>query len=108
VSVAKTAHFHNQVTAAGRYGVSILAAGCEALSNHFAGRPMADAEVVFRREGVDTPVLADALAWLDCALENAVEAGDHTLFLGRVLRLGHREGEPLLYFRGKYREIRAV
>lgn len=106
VSVARSATLHARVVAAGRYAVSMLGAGGEAVSNHFAGRPTADAEIRFTREASATPVLLDALAWVDCSLESAVEAGDHTLFIGRVEALGRREGAPLVYYRGKYRELR--
>jgi flavin reductase (DIM6/NTAB) family NADH-FMN oxidoreductase RutF len=43
-----------------------------------------------------TPVLADALGWLECRLLTTVPAGDHTVALGEVLAAGvEREGEPL-------------
>ena len=31
------------------------------------------------------PILADALAWLECAAEQFIEVGDHVLVIGRVL-----------------------
>lgn len=43
-----------------------------------------------------TPVLADALGWLECRLMTTVPAGDHTLVLGEVVAAGaERDGEPL-------------
>jgi flavin reductase (DIM6/NTAB) family NADH-FMN oxidoreductase RutF len=43
-----------------------------------------------------TPVLADALGWVECRLLTTVPAGDHTVALGEVLAAGvEREGEPL-------------
>jgi flavin reductase (DIM6/NTAB) family NADH-FMN oxidoreductase RutF len=44
----------------------------------------------------DCPVLNDGLAYLQCQVDQLVDAGDHTLALGRVLD-GNilREGEPL-------------
>lgn len=44
------------------------------------------------------PMIAGALAWVECAVELIHDAGDHELVLGRVLALGHREGLPLVYF----------
>jgi flavin reductase (DIM6/NTAB) family NADH-FMN oxidoreductase RutF len=56
-----------------------------------------------------SPVLAGALAWLDCSLEQVVEAGDHLIALGRVtsLDVGDDQGadqvaEPLVFFQGGY------
>ena len=43
-----------------------------------------------------TPVLADALGWVECRLMTTVPAGDHTLVLGEVIEAGvERDGEPL-------------
>lgn len=48
------------------------------------------------------PVLADGLAHFECSVHDRVEAGDHVIFLGRVERMRHRDGEPLLYSGGRY------
>ena len=49
------------------------------------------------------PALADSLAVFECALERKLEAGDHTILLGRVLRFSRPSvSAPLVYFRGKY------
>jgi flavin reductase (DIM6/NTAB) family NADH-FMN oxidoreductase RutF len=39
----------------------------------------------------------------ECAREQVVEGGDHTVLIGRVLRF-HRpqQGAPLVYFQGRY------
>jgi flavin reductase (DIM6/NTAB) family NADH-FMN oxidoreductase RutF len=43
-----------------------------------------------------TPVLTDAVGWVECRLMTTVPAGDHTLVLGEVLEAGvERDGEPL-------------
>jgi flavin reductase (DIM6/NTAB) family NADH-FMN oxidoreductase RutF len=47
-------------------------------------------------------VLDDGLAHFECSVFNRLEAGDHVIFLGRVERLTHRDGEPLLYSSGQY------
>ena len=50
------------------------------------------------------PALADALAVFECAREQAMAAGDHTILIGRVLRFARHEGKsaPLVYFSGRY------
>ena len=52
-----------------------------------------------------TPILHGALAYLECRLHSAQEAGDHTIFIAEVEDVVVREGEPLLFFRGKYRKV---
>jgi flavin reductase (DIM6/NTAB) family NADH-FMN oxidoreductase RutF len=93
------------------FSLSILGEEDETTSRQFAST---DAEARFQgipvREGITgVPILTDALAWLDCVLHEVVEAGDHTIFLGRVQAMGVREDAgkslPLLYYRGKYRGL---
>ena len=49
------------------------------------------------------PSLADALAVFECEAEAMHDAGDHAILIGRVLRFSRPgEGEPLVFFRGKY------
>lgn len=47
--------------------------------------------------GAKTPVLADALGWLECRMITTLPAGDHTLVLGEVIEAGvEQEGmQPL-------------
>jgi flavin reductase (DIM6/NTAB) family NADH-FMN oxidoreductase RutF len=42
---------------------------------------------------------------MSCNVYNEVEAGDHILFIGEVTDLQVNEGDPLLYFGGKYRTL---
>ncbi|WP_417453131.1 flavin reductase family protein [Kiloniella sp.] len=66
-----------------------------------------------RWEGVKTrtlqtgvPILEDCLANLDCSMHAQYDAGDHVIVVGKVEEtLIQNEGDPLLYFRGKYRGV---
>jgi flavin reductase (DIM6/NTAB) family NADH-FMN oxidoreductase RutF len=52
------------------------------------------------------PLLDNAIAWIDCAIERVVEVGDHWLVVGAVESLGKREGgTPLMFFRGRYHDL---
>ena len=43
-----------------------------------------------------TPVLVDALGWVECRVVATLPAGDHTLVLGEIVAAGvEHEGEPL-------------
>jgi flavin reductase (DIM6/NTAB) family NADH-FMN oxidoreductase RutF len=50
-------------------------------------------------------MLHGALAYLECRLQSVREAGDHTIFIAEVEDVVLRDGDPLLFFRGKYREV---
>lgn len=96
----------------GRYAVSILGEGADALSDCFAG-----ADVVPDRDAfcgapwhpgaLGLPILDAAVTALECTVVQTFEAGDHDLFVGRVEAL-HGEvadEEPLLYYRRRYRRL---
>lgn len=48
------------------------------------GRPV-------REEVTGAPVFAEAIAWLDCSLRQAIDLGSHTLFIGEVVAAGIRD-----------------
>jgi 3-hydroxy-9,10-secoandrosta-1,3,5(10)-triene-9,17-dione monooxygenase reductase component len=47
------------------------------------------------------PIIQGSLAWVECELVDAREAGDHEYVIARVLELGRNGGKPLLYFRSQ-------
>jgi flavin reductase (DIM6/NTAB) family NADH-FMN oxidoreductase RutF len=54
----------------------------------------------------NTPVLVGSLAVLECDKVAVHDAGDHVILIGQVRRLTcEEEGEPLLYFRGRYHNL---
>ncbi|MFD1662825.1 flavin reductase family protein [Streptomyces caeni] len=94
VSVARGARCHRRLT--GRpFCVNILGAEQEPLARLFAGAG-GPAEPRWAA-GARVPRLANPLAWVQCAPWRSYAAGDHTLVLGRVTDLGHRDGDALTY-----------
>lgn len=89
------------------FAVNILAAGQASISARFAD-PVAprfvDDEVMVWETGA--PILAAALAALDCRVHARHDGGDHVIMVGRVLRAEViRDVPPLVYWRGGYREL---
>jgi len=114
VCVDHKARTHAHLHAKQRFGVNVLAGSQRAISEYYA-RPIArheqaekEAGARFDRTAHGTPVLHGALAYLECRLHSAQNAGDHTIFIAEVEEVVVREGDPLLYFRGQYREIGKV
>jgi len=96
------------IEAGGCFAVNVLAAGQEALASRFASK----AHEWQRFEGLEctraatgAPLIPGARVSLDCHLEAAHEAGDHTICIGRVEAVVQREAEPLLYYAGGYRRL---
>ena len=106
ISIAHQASLHELLRAAGGYAVSMLAADQLALAQHFARGvpPIVMWQGIDATDGPRGPLLAEAVAWLECETVAEHDAGDHTLFLGRVERAERgREAPPLLRLWGEYR-----
>lgn len=85
------------------FAVNILAEGQEAISNRFAsftGDRFAD--ISWREDEHGCPLLEGTAAWFSCNLEQSVDAGDHTILIGRILRFGQSEAAGLGYAQGNY------
>jgi flavin reductase (DIM6/NTAB) family NADH-FMN oxidoreductase RutF len=85
------------------FAVNVLAEGQAALARQFATRApdkFAGVHVVEGSHGV--PLLAGALAHLQCTVVDPVDAATHTVFLAEVHDAVAGEGGPLTYFRGSF------
>jgi flavin reductase (DIM6/NTAB) family NADH-FMN oxidoreductase RutF len=96
------------------FAVSILSADQKSESNQYAGygeRPQDAFDEQGTSRGVHSlaPMLAGALAWLDCSHHATHDGGDHIIFVGRVedaTVFGERSTlNPLLYAAGRYRAL---
>lgn len=94
------------------FAVNILAEGQQEISNRFAFTKDEDRFAVgsWSRAVTGSPVLADALAWLDCKVVARQRAGTHTLYVGEVQASeAPRPGDaPLIYWNRGYRHLRQV
>ena len=90
----------------GSFCVNLLASDQAWVSNTMASKGVDKfAEVEWRPSSrTGSPVLAGTLGHVDCTIEDVHEAGDHDVVIGRVLTLaGEAPGDPLLFYRGRYR-----
>ncbi len=95
--------------ASGHFGVSILAAGQQGVSEWAArhGRtPGAALPEVDVEDHGTVPLLRGAIACFECVVESETQHGDHALLVGRVTDAWIDETQaPLLYFRGEHHDI---
>jgi flavin reductase (DIM6/NTAB) family NADH-FMN oxidoreductase RutF len=90
---------------ASHFAIHVLAANQEAIARRFANPAVTD-----KFDGVawqpwdvhGVPLLAGALAHFVCECRDAIEAGDHTLFIGRVEHLTRIDGDPLVFHAGRF------
>jgi flavin reductase (DIM6/NTAB) family NADH-FMN oxidoreductase RutF len=90
---------------AGVFVVNVLNEEQEDVSRVFASKAENKfAGVGWRHARSGSPIVNEALAWIDCRIHRIDEAGDHYVVIGQVLDLGvnDRVGGPLLFYRGGY------
>ena len=105
--LAKSSSNLARFRAAEHFAINVLHIGQQPTSGVFA-RSTEDRFQDVAWESLDTgaPILSGSLASFECATHEVVEAGDHLVFIGRVLRARFEpRRDPLLYFRGKYRRL---
>jgi 3-hydroxy-9,10-secoandrosta-1,3,5(10)-triene-9,17-dione monooxygenase reductase component len=107
VAPARTSTSWPRIARAGTFCVNVLGEDQEEVCRGFAvsgGDKFA--KVPWHPAPVTgAPVIEGSLAWVDCKLELAHDAGDHELIIGKVLDLGSTEGEPLLFFRREFATV---
>jgi len=102
---------HDRLDEGDAYAVNVLAADQQWLSDRFAGahQEMADPfdDVPVERGVTGSPLIEDTLATIDCTVEAVHPGGDHSILVGRVeeLGVGDPDADPLLFYRGEYREM---
>ncbi|CCK26856.1 Conserved protein/domain typically associated with flavoprotein oxygenases, DIM6/NTAB family [Streptomyces davaonensis JCM 4913] len=91
-----------------QFSVNILGSQGQMASQLFASGATDKFERVRWTPGpaTGTPLLAVTVGHAECELHDAVEAGDHTLLIGRVVGGGTAEERfPLTYWRGGYSRL---
>lgn len=103
VCIEKTSECHSILEVAGSFAVNLLREDQEDLSRRFALRGVSKFEGVSWRRGENgAPLLRDAMGYLECRTATHHDGGDHTIFIGEVLR-GDADGHrPLVFFKGEY------
>ncbi|WP_410670878.1 flavin reductase family protein [Amycolatopsis sp. cmx-4-68] len=110
LSFRQESAFLADLLATGRWVVSILPAGAKDVARRLAGpRASRASEIADLRarpgERIGALVL-DGASWLECALAEKFDLGDHTLVVGDVLATGRDGVAPALVFvHGSYHEV---
>jgi len=99
-AVRREAALHELLRRSGGFGFSLLAAGQEAVAQHFARGvpPIAIWEGIGVRDVDGPPLLEGAIGWLTGRVSAEIPAGEDSFFVGEVLTV--EEGvraRPLVY-----------
>jgi len=91
------------VRASGVFAVNILSEDQGELATQFATRhPDKFRNVALRDGSLDVPVLADALAALECSVRECIDVATHSVFFAEVRTACATPGNPLAYYRGSF------
>jgi 3-hydroxy-9,10-secoandrosta-1,3,5(10)-triene-9,17-dione monooxygenase reductase component len=91
----------------GRFGVNVLTARQQQLAGVFASKLPEHEKLdgVPHRIEHGVPLIEASLAWAACELRELIAGGDHTIAIGEVVAMGLGEGEPLLWYSGRYHAV---
>lgn len=105
-SLAKNMACCEAFAAGGPLAIHVLGDTQEDLSNRFArggGDKWADLAYAAGQHGA--PLIEGTLATFECRPYAQYPGGDHTIFVAEVSQLRFRDGEPLVFCAGGYRQL---
>ena len=110
VSVERSTEMHKLVMASQAFAINILGEPAEGTARFFAdnarleGPEFVDGAYHIGVNGA--PLLDEAVAYLEATVHSTLEAGDHSVIVGRVTALDVRsDAQPLIYYRSGYRQL---
>lgn len=94
----------------GHLGINIVGVGHEVIADQFAGRGGLRGPERYRGAEWTTavsgaPLLVDAVAAIDCVVEEAIERHSHVIVIGKVVAIRIGSGRSLLYQEGRYHAL---
>ena len=107
ISIDEKAKMLEHIRTANKFAVNILSTAQKEVSMQFAGQNKDDVEVSFvSYKGL--PTVENSLAVVTCEVQSEIVVGDHTIFIGEVTGVKLEEFDPLLFSKGKYRELQGL
>lgn len=101
-SIRQTSASYPVFKTAQHFAINILSSAQEETSRIFSKPVDRFAEVKWE-EGIERlPLIKGSLAWVQCEMHSGMPGGDHTIFIGKVIRAQTFNKTPLLYWRGTY------
>ncbi len=106
----KRTRTHDMIDRSGVFAVNILTQEMSELAKVFAdnGRPEEErfGGVKYHTARTGAPILDENMGWIECQVAYRYAGGDHTIFVAEVVNAGERLGNPLVFWRGRYIQLR--
>lgn len=98
------------ITTNAKFCINVLGVQHQPLADIFAGRARHEKAFDFdahpwARGLTGLPILADAPAVFECTLHEALDAGTHRIFIGKVVKAHKYEADALAYSQRGYRRL---
>lgn len=110
VSVEQSTVMHRLVLTSNAFAINILGEEAAGTARFFADNARLNGpefrEGAYHLGATGSPILEEATAYLEATVEASLDAGDHTVIVGRVVALAVvREAGPLIYYRSGYNRL---
>lgn len=99
---AKVSARHDAFVTASHFSIHLLCDDQIAIARRFARQGEDFSDIDFHTDAHEVPVIEACLARFDCTTENVIEGGDHSIQIGRVLRVTTHPGVPLTFQAGRF------
>ena len=84
--------------------INILSSNQVSISDHFAKKNSKWNKVKYKLGRLDTPIISNCLANLECARIKTLTAGDHIIFICEIKNVAYNNKiKPLVYYNSKYK-----
>lgn len=108
-NLARRAGSFSAFVDATHFAVNVLGSDQLHLCRHFSTRRADKLAGISHRLGIGgCPLLDATIAQFECRREAHFDGGDHVIFIGRVLRASHADGDPLIFAGGSYHRPAAL
>ena len=109
-AIQHAASSYPAIVASRTFGVSVLAVEQSEIAQRFAVKGAEKIRVTPFDTGqtLPVPLIADALAQIECATSQIFMSGDHAIVVGLVEAARTRSGQPLLYFARQFGSFKPI
>ena len=105
-SLDKNSSLYDPFIQTSKFAINILADDQENLCTLFASKvPDRFGQCVWEESAQQLPVFPGALSQLECEVYNKIDAGDHIIFIGKVIHITNEDKNPLLYHKRNFGAI---
>jgi len=107
ICVNREARSYLYISSSRIFCVNLLALTQRDLAERFSGRIKEHQfdDIAWSTDVTGAPVLAGTIGHFDCVVEAEHHAGSHSIFIGKVLACAARDGAPLGYYEGAFRDF---